>query len=170
MIYNSADYKNIISVELKAVTNAIDLLNQVKPIIEKFNGKKVTKRIQTAITDVYDHNKAYIKFGKDWDWQEYYMLTITSRVGGKVYKEITVYNLHPTDDNRVNSETWLKQINKELERLTKDQNMMSDYIKDNKNRFNYLLNERDKLELAVKTYNNSLTSAERDEFEIKLRY
>ena len=73
--YSREDADNLIKLEIKQYTRAIELIEQIKPIVEKFDGKVFNKRFENAIeketgesfsVNLVDWGMMYSRFEIDW--------------------------------------------------------------------------------------------------------
>lgn len=80
-----------IETEIKALSEAIEKFEKAMPIIEKYVGKKVTKRIQTAL----EKEGIQLSVGKSWEWLSYFEITNYSSIHGSIKRKDFTEAIYP---------------------------------------------------------------------------
>lgn len=120
----------LVNLELAIKENAIRLAPEVKKIVKQFDGKQLTKRLQTALQKIdkhlYVHNEfnsfdiKYIEYDSRYipvksgvEYIEYNDATIAGTCKQSAYGDSSI-----TEDNRIIADVVISSINKQVDYLT----------------------------------------------------
>ena len=169
--------KELVKMELAITKNAINLAEDVKKVVTKFDGKQLNKRLQTELQKIDDRLSLNTDFNSfDILFSDYENRSITTDRGCYYVNNNSVIiagtakrnaygDSSTTEDNKIIAAAVIASIDKQVEYLTKTVKQIEEQLE------NIAIYKQQKRQIVdqIKEHNKSITFTIRNYFDLDIK-